>query len=428
MRLWAFQADNGKHLWNNRVTAPSVGISPVAHGGRIYFAAGTSIYQFRLRGGNYRPFTLQGDMENDISCTPIITDNAWYFGDRNGYFYAFAPNGKPYQNDQGEQWKVKLEGKAEGAPVLTADTVYVATDKGFIYGIDAVKGKITWTYRTEPPKGITPLYSYYAIRTPLAVSDGKLFVLGDDGTLTCMAPEAQDDEGPVMVAPKPTKGAVMNGAPPVYVSTYIWDEGTGINPDTIEMLVDGVPIEPSKEAYNERIPGQRVGWVYDPVKRMIKYETLRAERGEREQPLTDGRHRVMVQAADWRGNLSSLEWTFVVDNTLPRNAVAVKPTTATRTAAPGLPGTPNAQGAAAGGYPGGPGGYPGGQQPGAGGFPGYGQGGQLGQQQQFRGRFGGYQYQNRGRGGYGFGQQGGRGGMGGFGGRGGYGGFGRGGY
>jgi outer membrane protein assembly factor BamB len=429
MKMWAFQADSGRYLWSSRVTAPSIGISPVAHGGRIYFAAGDALYQYRLRGGNFRQYRLK--VENDISATPIITDTGWYVADRNGFMYAFTPDGKPMLNDREDQWKVKLEGRVQGGALLTADTVYAATDKGFVYGIDAAKGRITWTYRTEPPKGITPLYSYYPIRTPLAVSDGRLFVLGDDGTLTCMSADAPDDEGPIITTPKPARGAIMNGAPPVYFSVYMWDEGTGINPDTIEVLVDGVPVDPSKEAYNDRVPGQRKGWVYDPVRRQIKYETLRAERGEREQPLLDGRHRVQVQAADWRGNLNTLEWTFVVDNTLPRNAVAVRPTQATRTntgAAPsqgaggaGAPGSYPGAGGGMQGYggmmgPGGPGGGPG--------FP----GGQ-GQQGQFRGRFGGYQYQNRGRAGYGFGQQGGGfGGMGGgYGGRGGMGG-GRGGY
>jgi hypothetical protein len=331
--------------------------------------------------------------------------------------------GKPVLNDKGEIWKVKVEGRTEGTPVLTQDTLYVSTDRGFIFGIDLAKAKVAWTYRTEAPKGITPTYSYYAIRAPLAVSDGKLYIVGDDGTLSCMAPTAPDDEGPTISFPKPTRGGLMNGAPPIYFSAYMWDEGTGVNPDTIEVLVDGVPVDISKEAYNERVVGQRQGWVYDPIKRQIRWETQRAKKGEIERPLLNGVHTIQIQAAVWRGNVNSLEWTFVVDNAIPRNATLVKPKA---TGQAGVipqgqgqngPGTPGAYGT------GGPGGS----------APGYGPGGPGGQGQQggvFRGRFGNYRYNNRGQGGYGFGQQGGYGGFGGgsfSGGRGGFGGGARGG-
>lgn len=426
MKLWALAADTGKVVWSQRMIAPSQDISPVAFNGKIYMAAGSTIYQFRLRGGISRPFPLQQWVENDISTTPIITEKAWYFGDRNGYFHAFTTAGRPALNAEGQPWKLKLEGKPQGTPIMTADTLFVSTDKGFIYGIDLDKGKITWTYRTEAPKGIEPLYSYYAIRAPLAVSNSRLFVLGDDGTLTCMGNEASDDEGPIITAPRPSRGAVMNGSPPLYVATYLWDEGTGINPDTIELLLDGVPIDPYKEAPRDakRDPYKPVppppankGWTYDPMKRLLTYSTPKAEEGQKEQALIDGVHRVQVQAADWRGNFTSLEWTFVVDHTLPRGAVATKPKAVPK-GQPGQPGAP-------GGYPGaedsGAGGYPPGyMQQGAPGMQGPGMQGQQGngRGQTFRGRFGGYQYNNRGGAGYGRGGAGGSGGQ--------YGGFGRG--
>jgi outer membrane protein assembly factor BamB len=382
----------------------------VANNGRVYLAAGSSMYQFRLRGGQFRAFPLQQWVGNDITSTPIITDKFWFFGDRDGYFHAFNNAGKPAQNADGGEWKVKLEGKPQGTPVMSPDTIYVSTDRGFIYGIDIAKGQVVWTYRTEAPKGITPLYLYYAIRAPMAASDNKLFVLGDDGTLTCLSPAAADDEGPMITTPRPGKGVVMNGAPPITIGAYMWDEGSGINPDTVEVLLDGKPIDMDPDAYNDKTKSeQRKGWTYDPLRRMLRYNTPKAEKGQPEQMLLNGRHKVQLQAADWKGNFSSLEWTFVVDNSLPRNAIATtKPKT-------------TGAGGAAGGYPG-AGGAEGGAP-----TPGGASSGMGNQNGNFRnGRFGGYTYGNRGgQQGYGFGQQGGgRGGSGGFGGRGGGGGFG----
>jgi len=417
MKMWAIQADTGRVMWLQRLIAPSVDISPVASDGRIYLAAGSSIYQFRLRGGNYRVYPLQQWVENDITTTPIITEKFWYLGDRNGYFHCFTNTGKPVMKQDGKPWRVKLEGRPQGTPVMTPDTIYVTTDKGFIYAIDIARGDVTWLYRTEAPKGIEPLYAYYPIRAPMAVSKGRLFVVGDDGTLTCLSADAPDDEGPIISVPRPSRGAVMNGAPPITMTAYLWDEGSGVNPDTIEFLLNGKPIDPDPKPYYERPSEGRTGWTYDPVRRLVRYATPKGSKDEPERPLLDGRQKVQIQAADWKGNFSSLEWTFVVDNSLPRQAVLAKPK------------PKNQQGA---GAPGAPGGYPGatgsemGGPPGSGGpgYPGAGGAGMPARGQVFRGRAGAYQYNNRGRGGYGFmNQQQQRGGFGGRGRRGGPGGI-----
>jgi hypothetical protein len=129
----------------------------------------------------------------------------------------------------------------------------------------------------------------------------------------------------------------------------------------------------------------------------VRFTTPKGEKDQPEQSLLNGRQKVQIQAADWKGNFTSLEWTFVVDNSLPRQAVLAKP-------------KPNS------GQPGGPGGYPGspGGEMGGGGYPGAG-GGAPGAPgaggNVLRGRTGAYQY-NRGQSGYSFGN-GNRGGMGG---------------
>jgi outer membrane protein assembly factor BamB len=400
LRLWAFNSESGRMLWVQRVTAPTVGIAPVASNGKIYLAAGSTMYQFRLRGGTYRAYPMQEHMGSDISATPIITESAWYFGDKNGNYYGFTTNARPLIKEDGEPWKVKLEGKVMGTPILTPDTIYVATEKGFMYGIDLAKGKILWEYRSEAPRGIDVLLSFYAFRAPMASANGRIYVLGDDGALNCFSAEGSDDEGPVIIQPKPTRGTITNGYPPIYFSAYLWDEGSGINPDTIEFYIDGQEIPRDEKPYYEKTQVVRKGWVYDPIRRLITYATQKAASGTQDRPLEDNLHRVVLAAADWKGNYNTLEWTFKVDNSIPKGAIAVKPTSGSRPGQPGQPGTP--------GQPG---------QPGATGANGA---------RIFQGRGGAYQY-NRGRGALrNNGGLGGRGG-GGFGGLGGGGGFGGGG-
>ncbi|MCC2672173.1 MAG: hypothetical protein K0Q72_4645, partial [Armatimonadetes bacterium] len=188
----------------------------------------------------------------------------------------------------------------------------------------------------------------------------------------------------------------------IALAAYLWDEGSGINPDTIEVLLNGKPIDPDEKPYYERSSEERKGWTYDPVRRLVRYATPKGEKDQPEQPLLNGRQKIQIQAADWKGNFSSLEWTFVVDNSLPRNAVAVKPKTKAGAGGPGgYPGGDMGDGG--GGYPGSGGGYPGAAGPGGAGRPGG----------TFQGRTGAYQYSGRGGNqGYGFGgrNQGGYGG------------------
>jgi eukaryotic-like serine/threonine-protein kinase len=189
MKLWAFQADTGRLLWGQRMMSSSADISPTAFGGKIYMPAGNVMYQFRLRGGNYRSFPMGQWVEQDITTAPVITDRVWYFGDKGGNVYAFSSkNGQPVLNAKGDIWKVKLNGGATGTPILAQNTLFVSTDKGFLYAIDVDKGEVVWSYRTEGSKGIEEAPQlYYPIRAPMVVDAGRLYVIGDDGTLTCFA-------------------------------------------------------------------------------------------------------------------------------------------------------------------------------------------------------------------------------------------------
>jgi hypothetical protein len=253
-------------------------------------------------------------------------------------------------------------------PVLAGNVLYVGTEKGFVYGLDVQnKGAILWSYKGEAPRDFQVQYSYFNISAPLVADDGRLLVLGDDGTLTCFTSDALDANAPVISTPRPDRGTVTNGTPPLTVSAYVWDEGSGVNPATVAVYLDNTPMEANPEPYYKRGSGVRTGVVYDPLKRHVEYTTTPGKTGERVSPLANGRHTVRVQAADWKGNLATMEWTFTVDNTLP---VRKRPTTTTNNSrTPGRPGygtSGSAPGSSGGAYPGGfpsaPGGFPGGVQ------------------------------------------------------------------
>lgn len=396
MKVWAINAETGAPRWTSRVTAPTLGIAPVVAGPRLMMVSGSQMATFRLGNGDTKPFPLtvlepvSVDSRNpggakkyyespmpDASCTPIITDAAWYVGDRNGKFYAFNRTGR-------EIWQLELDGRVQAAPVLTGplqngrQMLYAATLKGLIFGIDVSKGTVDWTYRMEPAKGIEPRYSYYAYKVPLVVDADKLYALSDDGILACFSPTAPDYDPPTVVLPKPARGSSVNGAPPITFSAYVWDEGSGINPESIEVTLDGKTIDKDQRRYDSKSSEPRKGYVYDPIKRTLTYTfqsddpTGTSKAAGPEKRLPAGRHEMGIMVTDWLGNATEYKWGFLADPTLPKPAVIARQQKQQRLGG-GQPGGLSGGGGIGGGDAGlsGPGGLGSGAMgPGGGGIPG----------------------------------------------------------
>lgn len=328
MRVWCINADTGTVRWVRRTVQPVVNTAPVVNGTQLFVAAGNAMATYRLGNGDGRSYTLN-DLQVDISGPPIITDTSWYFGDKNGWFYSFDKSTKL-------NWKIQLDGVALGAPALSPapqtaggkQLIFVGTNKGFVSAIDSKTGSVEWRYRLEPPKGMPQVVSYYPIQSPLAIDRNKIYVLSDDGALTCLSPGATDSEGPVVTFPKPTRGGEVNGSPPILFSVYLFDEGSGVDTRTIYMEIDGQPVLADEARYDTRTSVKRKGYVYDPVKRTLTYtfqtDTNDAEPGgvSADRRLAAGRHSAKVEATDYAGNHTEFTWSFIADPSLPKPAVA----------------------------------------------------------------------------------------------------------
>jgi hypothetical protein len=142
----------------------------------------------------------------------------------------------------------------------------------------------------------------------LTVSNGTVYALADDGSLSAFRADAVDTTGPEYPYTYPPSGQQVNGQPPVVIAAQAIDAGTGLNPDSLILKLDGRTLEAS----------------FDPDRNLIIYVT-RSSGKIVDPPLADGRHTVTVSAADWRGNKSEQVWSFVVNNALPANSPRTAP-------------------------------------------------------------------------------------------------------
>jgi len=176
---------------------------------------------------------------------------------------------------------------------------------------------------------VQDIYTWY-VDSSLACAQGSVYVLGDDGALYGFDAGAVDNEKPAfketiitfpgtqagteysftipneseeLFFPPPAEEDLIQlpGAPPLRVVTEVWDAGSGINPDSVQILMDGQPV-PAPELLYDPVQGM-IWWIYDP-----------------EQPQAHnypaGLHTLTVRATDWSGNQGGANVYFVIDNSL----------------------------------------------------------------------------------------------------------------
>jgi outer membrane protein assembly factor BamB len=147
---------------------------------------------------------------------------------------------------------------------------------------------------------ITDPHDDVSLTAPIAVANGTLYVLGDDGSLSAFRADAPDSTGPEFSQLYPPVGYAVNGQPPVTIAAKITDIGSGVNPDSFVVKLDDTKVKAD----------------FDLTRNLLIYVT-RDSGKIIDTALTDGRHTVSITASDYRGNKTERTWSFIVNNSLP---------------------------------------------------------------------------------------------------------------
>ncbi len=176
---------------------------------------------------------------------------------------------------------------------------------------------------------VQDIYAWY-VDSSLACAQGSAYVLGDDGVLYGFDAGASDNEKPIfketiitfpgsqagteysfaipnesedLFFPPPADDDLIQlpGAPPLMVATEVRDTGCGLDPDSVQILMDGQAVPASQILYDS-VQGM-IWWIYDP-------EAVTAHN------YPAGLHTLTVRASDWSGNQGGARIYFVIDNSL----------------------------------------------------------------------------------------------------------------
>ena len=330
----AIRQGTGQFRWKLRLPGRVLANAPVYSEGALLVAAGARINAIQPSSGNLK---WARDLPNDIVAAPVAEDNIIYLvsRDTSGGAEVYAVRG----NNGKDLWKTPatLPIVPSAAPTLSGDVLYVPTSKNTLYALDKEDGSLLWEYHIDAStnrSNYTPR-SVTAISAPVTISGHTVYALTDDGSLSAFRADAPDGTGPITDVVYPRSGQVVNGNPPLVLAATVLDPGSGLDPDSIKMMLDGKEVDAQ----------------YDANRNLVIYAT-RPSGKIIDAPLSNGRHSATITATDWKGNVSEDEWSFVVDNAVARPASRTTPTapvpgkssTVTGAGKAGQPNTQNGRG------------------------------------------------------------------------------------
>ena len=320
--IHALRQSTGAYRWKLRLPFRVLPNAPVYAEGALYAAAGQRLHAIQPSSGNLR---WSRDLPSDIVASPVVESNVVYLVSRdpkgNGS-QVYAVRGNNGKNVWAEPATLPLVPSA--APTLSGNVLYVPTVKNVLYALNKEDGSVLWEYHIDPSSNranYTPRATT-AISAPITVSGHTVYALTDDGSLSAFRADAPDGTGPLTDIVYPLPGQSVNGNPPLVVAATVLDPGSGLDPDSIKLTLDG----------------KEVAAQYDANRNLVIYAT-RPSGKIIDPPLSAGRHSVTISASDWKGNVSEDEWSFVVDNSLPKPSSSSTPTAPVITNRPGAAGT-----------------------------------------------------------------------------------------
>ena len=293
--IHAINLATGIGRWRFRLPFTALVNGPVFSENTLYVPAGPRLHAFAPRAGNLR---WQQNLPNNIAVPPVAQGGIVYVADRDRNLYALR------SNNGREAWEkpVALPFMPAAAPTISGNVLYIPSDRNMIYALSREDGRILWDYAIKPSTNDVDARPapFTSVSAPLAIANGTLYALSDDGSLSAFRTDAPDSTPPLATKLFPRPGSQVSGAPPLVFAAELDDPGSGFDRESVKLRLDE----------------QEVVATFDPGRNLVYYRTG-AQTNAASNNLTNGRHTVTLTARDWRGNVREETWSFSVDNSLP---------------------------------------------------------------------------------------------------------------
>ncbi len=273
-------ATQGRYRWASSILTGPRTFRPMIAGQRVVVASGNRIHGVARSGS----VAWTAEMPAGVGATPVLVDDTLYVPCVDGRLYTlYARSGAPRHHVV-----YQVDHSLTSSPVVTDTVVAVGSAEGLVIVLAADSGQVRWVYRCRNPDQPPNEGAQHGIYAPLVIADGSLYCLTGGGNLYRFSASAIDQGGPVFGDFEPEPGSAKPGGQYIVPACSIADDGSGVDPSSISALVDGSPVPVS----------------FDLTTGVV------ALRGS---VFPDGSHIVKVLAADYQGNETSTEWSFLTD-------------------------------------------------------------------------------------------------------------------
>ena len=303
-KLVGLNATTKTPSWEISVGSANPDGGPMAFGQSVYVVSGSQVAQINPRTGRTGwvaplPARPAGSVAISEKGGVAVTED--------GKVYTFDAFGKLTRTEP-----IDLgAGYIAGSPQTAGGNIFVRTRAGSLVLIDPSRkaGEIVWEYGLSAIPGSKRAGAEgqsadtVSILGPLAISDGVVYGLAEDGSLFAWGgPMGVDENGPTIKMTSPAMGNVMWGQPDTTFYFKLEDLQTGIMSKSISVTMNGTRMN------HEYIPGS--GMV------LMKIRHPGSKEPGANSPLSDGRKTIVVAAGDWAGNITERTFTVVIDNTV----------------------------------------------------------------------------------------------------------------
>ncbi|GBC92547.1 Serine/threonine-protein kinase AfsK [bacterium HR15] len=311
----AITAGGGRRRWAINLPSPAYDSQPIYANNSIYLTANDQLIALNPNSGS--PRWTPRRFTTELRFAPAADENYVVVITRENRLYVFDHNGRLLAGD-----KTPVETRYEPlvAPVIHKGELWVSTRRGTLLVYTLPDLQLRWLYTLRPPEGTRdannrPIYYLPLNRNPLFTERG-LLIASDDGSLTAFTYDWLDRIPPVVLRTTPAMGEMMSGQLPLEFGARLRDDQSGINPASIQLLLDDEPLPVE----------------YEPSTGELRAE-LKAGGGGTAKPLSDGRHTLTLIVSDWAGNSLRFSWGIYIDNSLrkttPRPAGQQQPSSGT---------------------------------------------------------------------------------------------------
>lgn len=316
--IHAITATGGRRRWVFRLPAPNYDPQPVYANNSIYATSNDLLLAINPNSGALR---WRRQFTTEIRLAPTANEDYVVVTTRENRVLVYDHNGRLIA---GDKTPITLRYEPLFPPVIHEGNLWVATRRGTILCYSLPDGQLKWLHTLRPPEGTVDAnkrrIAYLSISSKFLFMPAGFLIATAEGNLTCFRYGWVDRIPPQVVTTVPNIGEMMSGQLPLEFFARIRDDGSGINPDSVQFLLNDEPLEAE----------------YEPSSGDV---TVRLRAGGTIQPLPDGRHTLTVIASDWAGNTVRHSWAIYIDNSLRRAPAR----------SPQQPGTPGGRGGRGGG-------------------------------------------------------------------------------